>query len=75
MNRLLQALKRRTRGIAPLSDENGPGIGPDDQTPFGDTTEVHDEITPRDLPLDNPGRHQAKRQASGSGGVTRGDVD
>ena len=61
--------------MGPFSDDNGPGIGPDDETPFGDTPEVHDEISPKDLPLDHPGRHQAERQASGSGGVTRGDVD
>jgi hypothetical protein len=61
--------------VGPFADDNGPGIGPDDETPFGDTPEVHDEIGPKDLPLDHPGRHQAERQASGSGGVTRGDVD
>src|ERR687889_495025 len=28
----------------------------DDDTPLGDTQEAHDEISPRDLPKDHPGR-------------------
>jgi hypothetical protein len=28
----------------------------DDETPLGDTAEVHDEITPRDLPPEHPSR-------------------
>jgi hypothetical protein len=73
MNRVLETLKRWRKGVAPLP-QNGPGIGPDDKTPLGDSPEVHDEISPRDLPLDNPGRQEAERQAARSGGVTRGDL-
>lgn len=47
---------------------------PDDETPAGDTPEVHDEITEHDLPRDHPGRNEAARQAREGGGVTRGDV-
>ena len=75
MNRLWQALRRWRKDVAPLADRDGPGIGPDHETPFGDSPEIHDEITPRDLPLDHPGRHEAERQAASAGGATRGDVD
>ena len=69
-------LKRFLGGVPPFADTNGgPGIGPDKETPLGDTPEVHDEITPHDIPLDSPGRQEAERQASLSGGLTRGDVD
>jgi hypothetical protein len=70
----LRSIFERLKARAPFAEENGPGIGPDHQTPLGDTTEVHDDITPRDLPLDHPARHEAERQASRSGGVTRGDI-
>jgi hypothetical protein len=49
-------------------------VTPDDATPAGDTTEVHSEITPHDLPRDHPGREAAEAQA-GAGGTTRGDVE
>jgi len=70
-------LKRFRGRVPPFADTNGgPGIGPDKETPLGDTPEVHDEITPHDIPLDSPGRQEAERQASLSGGLTRGgDVD
>ena len=71
----LRSILRRLTRVPPLADTNGPGIGPDDETPLGDTTEVHDEITPRDIPRDHPGRQEAEKQAARSGGVTRGDVD
>jgi hypothetical protein len=49
---------------------------PDDDTPLGDTTEAHDEISPHDLPVDHPGRREAERQATdrhhGEEGTTRG---
>ncbi len=50
----------------------------DDETPLGDTTEAHDEISPHDLPKHHPGRAaaeaQASRQTAGSGvGTTQGD--
>ena len=34
---------------------------PDDETPLGDTPEVHDDIAPQDLPRDHPGRRAAER--------------
>jgi hypothetical protein len=46
---------------------------PDRQTPLGDTPEVHDEISPHDLPLDHPGRAEAERLAGGEDGTTRGN--
>jgi hypothetical protein len=62
---------------APPHDEQadeplGPAT-PDEQTPLGDTPEAHDEISPHDIPKDNPGRKEAERQA-GEEGVTRGNV-
>jgi hypothetical protein len=36
---------------------------PDDARPTGDTPEVHDEISPHDLPPDHPGREAAEAQA------------
>ena len=42
------------------------------ERPLGDTPEAHDEITPRDLPLDSPGRRAAEEQAGAMGGTTRG---
>jgi hypothetical protein len=47
---------------------------PDEETALGDTPEAHDEITPHDLPKDNPGRAEAERLADEEGGVTRGNV-
>jgi hypothetical protein len=63
---------------APPHDEEheeplGP-VTPDRETGLGDTPEVHDEITPHDLPKDHPGRREAERQAEEGGGTTRGDV-
>jgi hypothetical protein len=34
--------------------------------PVGDSPELHDEISPHDLPKDHPGRHAAERQAARS---------
>jgi hypothetical protein len=42
------------------------------ERPLGDTPEAHDEISPRDLPLDNPGRRAAEEQAGEPGRTTRG---
>jgi hypothetical protein len=46
---------------------------PDEETPAGDTPEAHDEISPHDIPKDNPGRREAERMA-GEEGATRGNV-
>jgi hypothetical protein len=48
---------------------------PDDETPAGDTPEVHDEITPHDLPPDHAGRSASEREAEeGGNGTVRGDA-
>jgi hypothetical protein len=46
---------------------------PDEQTDLGDTPEVHDEISPHDLPVDHPGRAEAERLAEADGDTTRGN--
>jgi hypothetical protein len=48
-------------------------VTPDEETPLGDTPEAHDEISPHDIPKDNPGRQEAERMADEEG-VTRGNV-
>jgi hypothetical protein len=48
-------------------------VTPDPDTPLGDTTEVHDEIIPQDLPIDHPGRKEAERLAAEGDGTTRGN--
>ena len=54
------------------SEPLGP-LTPDDESPLGDTSEAHDEISPHDLPPDHPGRREAER-AAGERGTTRGNV-
>jgi hypothetical protein len=48
-------------------------VTPDDETDLGDTPDVHEEISPHDLPVDHPGRAEAERLAGGEGGTTRGN--
>jgi hypothetical protein len=48
-------------------------LTPDDETPLGDSPELHDEISPHDLPKGHPGRRAAEEQA-GEKGTTRGNV-
>jgi hypothetical protein len=48
----------------------------DDDTAAGDTPEVHNEISPHDLPKDHPGRAAAEAQAGDhddAGGTTTGN--
>jgi hypothetical protein len=45
----------------------------DPNTPLGDTDDAHDEISPRDLPIDHPGRKAAEHDAGGKDGLTRGN--
>ncbi len=49
------------------ADEPLGPLTPDDETDAGDTPEVHDEITPHDLPRDHPGRGQAVREVGPDG--------
>jgi hypothetical protein len=51
-------------------DSPFPGVGFDDRTPLGDSPELHDDITPHDLPPDHPARRKAKH-GTHSGGGTR----
>lgn len=55
-------------------DSPFPGIGFDDQTPLGDSPELHDEITPHDLPPGHPARRKSEAQARHGGDTTRGDA-
>ena len=62
---------------SPHSDEADEPLGPltpDEHTPAGDTPEVHDELSPLDLPPDHPGRKQAEREAGDTGGTTPGNT-
>jgi hypothetical protein len=47
-------------------DDTQPGGLPsdltDDETPVGDTPEVHDKLIPRDLPPGHPSRGEVERQ-------------
>jgi hypothetical protein len=49
-------------------------LTPDAETPAGDTPELHDELSPVDLPKDHPGRREAERQSGGIGGTTEGNT-
>ena len=53
-------------------DSGLPKASPEDDRPMGDTEQAHDEITPHDLPKDNPARDEAAEQAGDAGGTTRG---
>ena len=45
----------------------------DGDTALGDTPQAHNEISPRDLPPNHPGREEAERQSADERGTTRGD--
>jgi hypothetical protein len=65
--------KDRPDDAAPGADDDPfPGVGVDDERPLGDSPELHDEITPHDLPKEHPGRLAAERQAESLGGATPG---
>ena len=62
---------------APHDDDASEPLGPmtpDDASDAGDTPEVHEEISPHDLPKDHPGRKEAERLAAERGGTTPGNV-
>ncbi len=59
-----------TQHSPPHDDEADEPLGPmtpDDESPAGDTPEVHDEISPHDLPKDHPGRAEAERRVGPEG--------
>jgi hypothetical protein len=47
-------------------------LTPDDETPLGDSPELHDEIIPHDLPPDHPGRAEVERRTDDLADTTRG---
>ncbi len=47
-------------------------VTPDEETSMGDTPEAHDEVNPRDLPPDHPGRKEAEDRSGGDQGTTQG---
>lgn len=55
------------------ADEPLGPMTPDDETAAGDSPELHDKLSPHDLPVDHPGRAEAERLAGGEGGTTRGN--
>ena len=72
--RVLAGSNRGASGDADSSD-NVPKQPARGDRPLGDTPEAHDEISPHDLPLDNPGRHEAERLAATEDGTTRGHTE
>ena len=82
VNRALQARVANKHGGEPeraLDDEREPipsaHVITDDDRPAGDTPEAHDELSPRDIPKDNPARQEAEAQAGGddNAGETTGN--
>lgn len=74
-----KAVERSGGAQAAMADHTNPipsaHLIADDETPLGDTTEAHDEITAHDLPKGHPGRPAAERLAHRGGGTTRGHAD
>ena len=60
------------RGITSSASNGDNPPGQDDGRPLGDTAEAHDELNVHDLPLDNPGRHEAEVMAGDEDATTRG---
>lgn len=60
-------LKRRVEDRDQQADHTDPvpstHVAEDEQTPLGDTSEAHDELSPHDLPKDHPGRTAAEQRA------------
>jgi hypothetical protein len=69
--RVLAGSNRGQSGDADSGD-NVPKQPARGDRPLGDTPEAHDEISPHDLPLDNPGRHKAEEMAGHEDATTRG---
>jgi hypothetical protein len=56
-----------TRDPAAEDDSPFPGVGADDATPLGATSEAHDELSPHDLRRGHPARKVIEREAGGDG--------
>lgn len=55
------------------ADDGAPGMGVTEERPMGDSPELHDAISPHDLPKDHPGRHAAEKLAAADdAGTTTG---
>lgn len=63
------------RPEAAMSDGDDPvpsaHLVPDDGSPLGATSEVHDEISPHDLPKGHPSRNAVVKAAGGEDGTAR----
>jgi hypothetical protein len=59
------------REPAAHDDTPFPGVGPDDRTPLGATSEAHDELSPHDLPRDHPARKGLEREGQDDGARVR----
>lgn len=73
---MLRAMEDREKA-PPHDDEHEEPLGPftpDDETPAGDTPEVHDEISPHDLRPGTEARKVAEEDAGGPDGTTRGNT-
>jgi hypothetical protein len=65
-----------TREAPPHGEDADEPLGPltpDDETPAGDTPEVHGDITPHDLPRGSEARKAAEEDV-GKDGTTRGNT-
>ena len=60
--------------LSVADDSPFPGVGMDDETPLGDSPELHDDITPHDLPRGHRGRRRLERQTVFEGDIPREDV-
>lgn len=64
---------------AAQADDQAPGylhsahVITDEGTALGDSSQLHAEISPHDIPKDSPARQEAEAQAEERGGTTRGD--
>lgn len=72
---LKKRIERRGEDIQSDNTDPIPGthLAQDEETPLGDTSQAHDELSPHDLPKDHPGRPAAERFAREGAGVTQGD--
>jgi hypothetical protein len=76
------AAQRRAEHVDSHGDGDEPvpltSAAPDADPEWGDTEEAHDDLSPHDLPVGHPGRHEAEAQADERferehGGVTEGN--
>ncbi len=56
----------QAQGSEEVDRAPGPIVDTSDGRPLGDSRELHDEISPHDVPKDNPGRPELERKAARS---------